>query len=111
MGNPFVWFDNRSEKSAETAQFYSDLFGWNSQDGPGMKMLTSGNAPFAGVFDAPSSVTGWVPYVEVDDFEGPEKKAAALGGHVVQKRTKGPAGEYIIVEDPGGSHFALWKRA
>jgi predicted enzyme related to lactoylglutathione lyase len=111
MGNPFVWLDNRSENSDETVRFYSDLFGWNSQDGPGMKMLASGDGPFAGVFDAPSPVTGWIPYIEVDDFDGSEKKAAALGGQIVQERTKGPAGEYAIVRDPGGSHFALWKKA
>ncbi len=88
MENPFVWFDNRLRKSAEITQFYSDLFGWNNQDSPGMKVLASWEGPFAGVFNVPSSVTGGVPYIEVEDIAASEKKAVFLGGNVVQKRTK-----------------------
>jgi len=110
MSNPFIWFDNRSKNSEKTTNFYSDLFGWNNQEGPGMKVLLGEDGPFAGVFDAPSSVTGWIPYIEVDDFEASEKKAVSIGGEQVQARTKGPAGEYTIFKDPGGAHFALWKK-
>ncbi len=110
MSNPFIWFDNRSKNSEQTTTFYCDLFGWNNQEGPEMKMLLGNDEPFAGVFDAPSSVTGWIPYIEVDDLSDSEKKAVSLGGNVVQIRTKGPAGEYTIIKDPGGAHFALWKR-
>ena len=54
---------------------------------------------------------GWVPFVQVDDVDVATKRAAKLGATVVKSRTRGPAGEFAIVRDPGGAAFALWQKA
>jgi predicted enzyme related to lactoylglutathione lyase len=110
MSNPFVWMDNRASKdSSAAAAFYSDVFGWTTSDGPGMTMFAAeAPPPFAGVFDAPSDIIGWVPYVQVADLGEAEKRTVDAGGEIAQARTKGPAGEFTLVRDPGGSPIALW---
>jgi len=40
---------------------------------------------------------GWVPYVQVDDVDRATERAINLGAKVLQKRTRGPAGEFTIV--------------
>jgi hypothetical protein len=74
-------------------------------------MLATGAAPFAGLGGLEGMTAGWVPFVEVDDLGGATKRATKLGATVVKPRTRGPAGEYAIVRDPGGAAFALWQKA
>ena len=112
MSNAFVWFHNGSDKPADSVTFYEKLLGWKASDGPpGMVMLGSGAAPFAAVMPRKGSAAGWVPYVQVDDIGAATKKAAKLGADVVEDQTRGPAGTYSIVRDPGGALVALWQKA
>lgn len=111
MTSPFVWFDNISGDRTSTARFLSDTFGWQQQDIGSMTMQVNGdNGPFAGVCDALDSVSGWVPYVEVDDLEAETRKAQSNGADVIAERLDGPAGIATFIRDPGGSVMALWKR-
>lgn len=55
--------------------------------------------------------TGRIPYYEVVDLEASEYNAHDNRGVVVDGRRRGPAGEYVIVKDPGCSRFALRKRS
>lgn len=111
MSATFVWFHNHSEKPTDSTKFYSELLDWKSSDGPGMTMLASDAAPFAGLGGLDGVTAGWVPFVEVKDVDGATKRATKLGGTVLKPRTRGPAGEFTIVRDPGGATFALWQRA
>jgi predicted enzyme related to lactoylglutathione lyase len=52
-----------------------------------------------------------VPFVQVEDVDGATRRATKLGASVVKARTRGPAGEYAIIRDPGGATFALWQKA
>jgi predicted enzyme related to lactoylglutathione lyase len=111
MTNPFVWFHNGSEKPAEAVQFYEKLLGWKGSEGPGGLRTFSGDAgPFAGVAPRDGGSQGWVPYVQVDDVDRATDRATKLGATVVQQRTRGPAGEFTIVKDPGGAVLALWQK-
>jgi hypothetical protein len=56
-------------------------------------------------------VSGWIPYVQVEDVDGATAKAQKLGAQVIQPRTKGPAGDFTVVRDPGGASIALWQKA
>ncbi len=112
MSNAFVWFHNGSDKPADSVAFYEKLLGWKSADGPpGMVMLGSGAAPFAAVMPRKGKVAGWVPYVQVDSVAAATRQAARLGAEVPEDQTKGPAGSYSIVRDPGGALVALWQKA
>ena len=112
MSNAFVWFHNSSENPKESVKFYEKLLGWVVADGPpGMTMLSGEKGPFAGVAAKDGKVGGWIPYVQVDDVDEATSKAKKLGAELVQPRTKGPAGDFTIVRDPGGASIALWQKA
>lgn len=112
MSTTFVWFHNHSEKPADSAKFYKELLKWRPSDGPpGMTMLATDAAPFAALGGLEGVTAGWVPFVQVDDVDGATKRATKLGATVLKPRTRGPAGDYAIVRDPGGAAFALWQKA
>ena len=111
MAATFVWFHNHSEKPRDSATFYKELLDWKPSDGPGMTMLAIDVAPFAGLGGLDGVTAGWVPFVEVGDLDGATERATKLGATVLKPRTRGPAGEYTIVRDPGGAAFALWQKA
>jgi predicted enzyme related to lactoylglutathione lyase len=76
-----------------------------------MTMLAADAAPFGGLGALDGVTPGWVPFVQVDDVDGATKRATKLGASVIKARTRGPAGDYAIVRDPGGAAFALWQKA
>jgi predicted enzyme related to lactoylglutathione lyase len=108
----FVWFHNGSDKPAEAVAFYEKLLGWKGSDGPpGMTMLAREAGPFAAVMPKKGKVGGWVPYVQVDDVAAETSRAVQLGAELLEDQTRGPAGTYSIVRDPGGALLALWQKA
>jgi predicted enzyme related to lactoylglutathione lyase len=112
MPNEFAWFHNGSDKPSESVAFYEKLLGWKSADGPpGMTMLARDAAPFAAVMPRKGNVSGWVPYVQVDDVAAATKRAVKLGAELLEDQTRGPAGIYSVVRDPGGATVALWQKA
>ena len=112
MSNTFVWFHNSSENPKESTRFYEKLLGWAAADGPpGMTMFAGEKGPFAAVAAKDGKVGGWIPYVQVDDVDAATAKATKLGADVIQARTRGPAGDFTIVRDPGGASIALWQKA
>jgi predicted enzyme related to lactoylglutathione lyase len=112
MNNAFVWFHNNSKNPSDSVSFYQDLLGWQSADGPpGMTMFAGENGPFAAVAEQSGKVSGWVPYVQVESVDSATAKATKLGAEVMQEKTKGPAGDYSVIRDPGGATLALWQKA
>jgi uncharacterized protein len=112
MSNPFVWFHNGSEKPADSVTFYEKLLDWKSSQGPaGMTMLARDAGPFAAVLPKTGKVSGWIPYVQVDDVAAATKRAVKLGAELLEDQTRGPAGVYSLVRDPGGATVALWQKA
>lgn len=108
---PFVWFHHHSDNPARTRSFYEQLLGWQSSDGPpGTTMFGGPKGPFAAL-GARDGAEGWLPYVEVPDLDAATKKAQSLGAAVTRERTRGPAGDFIVMRDPGGASVALWQKA
>jgi predicted enzyme related to lactoylglutathione lyase len=112
MTQGFVWFHNSSDNPSDSSTFYEKLLGWTASEGPGgMTMLAGDTGPFAGVAQKDSGAPGWIPYAQVDDVDAATKKAQRLGATILKARTRGPAGEFTVVRDPGGSAIALWQKA
>jgi predicted enzyme related to lactoylglutathione lyase len=112
MSQAFAWFHNGSEKPADSVAFYEKLLGWKASEGPGgMTMLAREAGPFAAVMPSTGKVAGWVPYVQVEDVADATKRAVTLGAKLLQDPTRGPAGMYSVVRDPGGATMALWQKA
>ena len=108
----FVWFHNNSTNTADSITFYEKLLGWKSAAGPaGMTMFAGEAGPMAGIGMKDGQVGGWVPYAEVDDVDAATKRAVKLGAALLQEKTRGPAGDFSIVRDPGGAAVALWQKA
>jgi predicted enzyme related to lactoylglutathione lyase len=113
MSQSFVWFHNSSDNPSGSSRFYENLLGWTASEGPGgLTMLAGPAGPFAGLAKTDGgAAAGWIPYVQVDDVDGATNDAVKLGATVVSARTRGPAGEYSVVRDPGGAAIALWQKA
>ena len=114
MSEAFVWFHNSNEKPGDSVEFYQSLLGWKRADGrtgpPGMMLFAGEKGPFAAVA-SDEGVVGWIPYAQVADVDVATKKAKKLGATVLKEKTRGPAGEFSIVRDPGGAAIALWQKA
>ena len=111
MSEGFVWFHNGSKNVRDSVKFYESLLGWKRTDGPpGMTMFAGTSGPFAAVGDE-QGASGWIPYAQVDDVDLATKKAQKLGATLLKDKTRGPAGEFAIIRDPGGAAVALWQKA
>jgi uncharacterized protein len=112
MSDAFVWFHNNSEKPEESRVFYETLLGWKPADGPaGMTLFAGAKGPLAGLGAKEGGTAGWLPYAQVDDVDAATRKAVKLGAVVLKEKTRGPAGEFTVVSDPGGAAIALWQKA
>jgi predicted enzyme related to lactoylglutathione lyase len=115
MSTPFVWFHHNGQKSKETKKFFEALVAWKTSEGPaGMTMLSAEGSPFAAIGSAEDRYGDrdeWVPFVAVDDVEAATKRAVSLGATLLREKSRGPAGEFTVVRDPGGAALALWKKA
>ena len=112
MSQPFVWFHNHSSRPIESKSFYEKLLGWAEAEGPpGMTMFAGEKGPFAGLGQNETELSGWLPYVQVDDVDAATKNAVKLGAAIVKAKTRGPAGDFSVVKDPGGATVALWQKA
>jgi predicted enzyme related to lactoylglutathione lyase len=115
MSSPFVWFHNNGKKPNETKLFLESLLAFQSSQGPGgMTMLATGAGPFAALGskeDRYGDRDEWIPFVAVDDVDAASKRAVGLGAQLVREKSRGPAGEFTVIRDPGGAALALWKKA
>src|SRR5688572_29610253 len=102
MSEAFVWFHNSSNKPNESKTFYEKLLGWRPSEGPGgMTMFGGAKGPFAGLGAKDGDEAGWLPYVQVDDVDAATRKAVKLGAVLVKETSRGLAGEFSVVRDPG----------
>ena len=84
MGNPVVHFELNGPQWGEVAKFYTDLFGWSTQEYPQMNYTTVDTHAGGGINGGlgktqegqPSFVTF---YVETPDPQGALDKAESLG--------------------------------
>lgn len=115
MSSPFVWFHHNGQKSKETSRFLESLFEWKGSDGPGgLTMLVADGGPFAALGSKEERYGDrdeWIPFVAVGDVEAATRRAVSLGATLVREKSRGPAGEFTVVRDPGGAALALWKKA
>lgn len=115
MSSPFVWFHHNGKNPGETRNFLVSLLDLQASDGPGgMTMLAAGTGPFAALGskeDRYGDRDEWIPFVAVEDVEAATKRAIGLGASLVREKSRGPAGEFTVIRDPGGAALALWKRA
>jgi hypothetical protein len=117
MANPFVHVELRTSDPARAREFYSRLFGWTitSMPVPGggtYEMIDVGQGTGGGMTrnPTPAAPSYWMAYVGVDDIKASTKKAAELGGAIVQDVVEvGEYGWMSVLTDPTGATIALWQ--
>lgn len=99
----------------KSAKFYSDLFGWGTEQRPAENYATW--SPDEGVGGGFNPVNETNPagtvlvYVGTDDILRDLEKIASLGGKVIIPRTELPnTGWMAVFEDPSGNRLGLFER-
>ena len=109
------WVDLGSPEPAESAAFYSGLFGWTIEEGPpeafGYCMCLLRGRPVAGIGGAMEPGRPfWTTYINTPDADTTAKSVSANGGEVlldpVDVLTRG---RLAILTDPSGVRFSLWE--
>jgi len=103
-----------SKNLAESMEFYSNAFGWECKMLGETYGFFKGPDGTAGGFDptgTPSSDSGIVPYIGVEDIEATLSKIESLGGKTFKHKTEigDDMGFYGMFTDPHGNRFGLWS--
>ena len=113
--HPFAHIELSSKDRRKSAQFYSSVFGWETQDFDEMNYTTfstGGDGPGGGfnpVTDENPAGSVMV-YIQADDLEGTLRKIESAGGKVVLREMEVPGqGWMSIFQDLDGNTISLWK--
>ena len=109
------WVDLGVPDPSKAAAFYSQLFGWDVQQGPpesgGYAIAHLRGKPVAGL--GPQQNPGppvWTTYVNVDSADDTAAKVKASGGMVfMEPFDVMDVGRMAIVADAGGAALGLWQ--
>jgi len=111
------WHELITDDAAATKKFYSEMFGWTTEDmDMGTMVYTmfkNGDEPVCGMIEITEDM-GPVPphmltYITVEDVAAAVAKAKGLGAKICKDVTEIPMGKFAIVVDPNGSGFAFWE--
>jgi uncharacterized protein len=112
--HPIVHIEFSASDLNAAAKFYSDLFGWKTEQMPEMNYASfeappgpgGGLAPVDGEMYHPGDV---VVYVQTDDIEAMLARVGSLGGSTVQPKTEIPGfGWFGLFRDPTGNRIGLY---
>ena len=114
MPAPIVHVELSSKDLAESAKFYSDVFGWEAQAIPEMNYTTfsSGEGSPGGGYNpvTENNPAGTVTvYIGSDDINASLAAIEAAGGKTVIPKTEIPGqGWFAFFSDPSGNNVALY---
>jgi uncharacterized protein len=115
VGDPVTQFQIISKAPGETAQFYSNLFGWtvNANNAMGYRQIDTGSPSGiqGGIWPAPPQAANFVQlFISVEDVAAAAEKAVGLGAKVLIPPTSLPEGDTMaVLHDPQGMSFAVWR--
>jgi uncharacterized protein len=121
MGEPgsLNWTQLNARQTGPAKAFYTQLFGWTSQDDPmpqgggDYTTLLLNGTPMGGIMPMPKEVPAqapshWLTYFGTRDVDGTVAMAASLGGKTMVPATDIPGmGRFAVLADPQGAVFAL----
>jgi predicted enzyme related to lactoylglutathione lyase len=108
----FVWYDLMATDPERSRTFFTELFGWTTEDrdmGPmgTYTMLIAGQQAIGGLVplqDAPDVPPHWIGYVLVDDVDAAGDRATRAGGALCVPGTDIPGvGRFSVITDPDGA--------
>jgi predicted enzyme related to lactoylglutathione lyase len=107
----FGWVELMTTDSAAARAFYSELFGWETEESPSEGMpytvVKVGGEPVGGIMPKPPGCgampPAWSVYVTVDDVDATAEKVVQLGGKVLRPPMDIPdVGRFCVLQDPQG---------
>ncbi|RYD18182.1 MAG: GNAT family N-acetyltransferase [Verrucomicrobiaceae bacterium] len=117
------WLDMIVQDPDRVSRFYTEVAGLTRDPVPedethtSYSLLNAAGKGVLGICDAavfPNWVEGWLPYLDVPDFDARVAKVAEAGGSIVTQMTmdfnwKGQ--RFCLVRDPSGAPFMLCEAA
>jgi hypothetical protein len=114
-GTP-CWVDLGSDDPLKARNFYGELLGWKTVDGPpeagGYVIAELGGQPVAGLGPkmGPDQPTAWTTYLATDDADATAAKITGAGGQVFAPPFDVmDVGRMAIASDPSGAVFGIWQ--
>ncbi len=109
------WNELHTTDLAGATSFYTDLFGWTTQDmdmgGGPYRLIGVGDHGNGGMTDMmpPGAPPHWLVYFGTDDINLTVAKLDELGGTLVQPPFEiGEGNQVAVAQDPQGGFFALY---
>jgi predicted enzyme related to lactoylglutathione lyase len=112
----FSWNELMTTDVEAAKRFYTQLFGWTTEDNPmpGMtySVIRNGEAGIGGMMTLPQEATGmppsWGAYVTVTDVDATAQQAQALGATILMPPTDIPhVGRFCTFRDPQGAVLSI----
>ncbi len=108
----FSWCELMTIDAAAAKAFYTQLFGWETEDMsmPGMTytIVKTGGRGIGGIMAIPQEARGmspaWGSYVTVEDVDATARTAEELGAKIcVPPRDIPNVGRFCVIQDPQGA--------
>lgn len=118
MGNPVVYFEIAGKDVNKLNEFYSSVFGWETEVNPNGGVYMVVGQPDLGIPGHLFPVTeemgfdNWVTfYIEVDDLQVYLDKAESLGGKtcIPPQVIPGNMGSFAMFLDPSNNYIGIYK--
>ncbi len=112
----FCWNEMMAKDPGQAANFYTTLFGWQTEEMPGMnyRVFKHQGKPVGGLMAEPSpeAAPHWLAYVMVEDVDATAKKAAGLGAKMCLPPTDIPnIGRIAVFQDPQQAALGIFQPA
>jgi uncharacterized protein len=107
-----TWNDLVTPDVEASADFYSQLFGWTTEEIPdagGYRVIKNGERANGGMMPAPDGFPAWIPYFGHEDVDGLIEAVPGLGGQVLNGPMRMPQGSIAVFRDPQGAVFSAWS--
>ena len=116
----FCWVELIASDQAAARSFYTELFGWDTEEVPmgedaTYTMFHKGGKYTAALYQVDPSMPNampdcWGVFVAVDDADAAAAKIADSGGTVLAGPFDvGESGRMAVASDPGGAVFSVWQ--
>jgi predicted enzyme related to lactoylglutathione lyase len=116
----FCWIEVGTTDARKAKSFYSQLFGWQTEDVPAGPMtytlLRKNGKDVGGLYEMSPEMKAqnvpphWLSYVAVESADAAAKKAATLGGKITMDAMDVMEhGRMAVVQDPTGATVAVWQ--
>jgi len=114
----FSWNELLTTDSSAAIKFYTQLFGWTTQDFPMPEFTytvvrqSGADMGQGGIMAIPPHAKGmppaWFSYVTVDNVDATAKQAEQLGGKIMlEPRDIPEVGRFSVIQDPQGAAICI----